>query len=69
MIKLGPIVIMKSKTLDSYINVARAAWAVHQLIWFFGENNAFQPGLENLPVFDQILSDMLSRIPPIEEGE
>ncbi len=57
------------KKIDPYVDVAMAAWHVHQVIWFYGENNMFPPGLDELPSLDAILSDALSRIPPIEEGE
>jgi hypothetical protein len=54
---------------DVYVAVARAAWKVHEAIWFYGENNAFPEGLQGLPELDMILSDALSRIPPLEEEE
>jgi hypothetical protein len=53
----------------TYEDVARAAMYVHQVIWFYGENNAFPDGLTELPILDAILSDALSRIPPITEQE
>jgi hypothetical protein len=54
---------------ENYKNVTRAAWHVHQVLWFYGENNAFPEELEELPALDAILSDALSRVPPVEEGE
>ena len=43
--------------------LAEAAYAVHQEIWFFGENNEFPKGLAELPRLDERLSAALSRIP------
>jgi hypothetical protein len=62
---------IKRKQIEEqkYKDVALAAFHVHQLIWFYGENNEFPPGLTILPILDEVLSDALSRIPPITEGE
>lgn len=54
---------------NPYEDVVRAAWALHQYIWFTGEAVPWPEGYEELTVLDGILSDALSRIPPIDENE
>jgi hypothetical protein len=52
-----------------YMDVVKAAWHLHQFIWFYGEALPWPQGLEEITVLDGILSDALSRIPPITGGE
>lgn len=69
MIRLGPITIMRSSTHAAYRNVVRAAWPLHQFIWFYGENRTFPPDLSMLPTLDAPLADALSRVSPEDTPE
>ena len=63
MFKFGPIVILGKSELQKYQDVVDNAYALHQHIWFYGENNSFPPELSELPVLDELLADALSRVP------
>jgi hypothetical protein len=62
MIRLGPITIMRSSTAKAYSNVVKAAWPVHQAIWFDQTHD-----YSDLMLPDAVLSDALSYA-PIEDA-
>jgi hypothetical protein len=58
MLKLGPITIMSSKTQQAYSGVVKAAWPLHQAIWF----DQVHDYSELMPL-DAVLSEALSHAP------
>ena len=49
-------------TPDRWNELIEAAYAVHQEIWMYGENNEFPPGLSELPRLDDRLSAALAEL-------
>ena len=61
-IRLGPIVLMDSKTRDAYAHLANAAYQLHQTIWY---GDLAEPNTqEAIKILDGFLSGALSYTSP-----
>lgn len=58
MIRIGPITIIRSKVVDAYRGVVRAAWPLHQTIWFDQQHD-----YSELMPLDADLAGALSYVP------
>jgi len=62
-IKLGPIVIMDSKTREAYRELLTEAYLVHQNIWFSQDWAQSEQEIKNA---DSHLSEAISHVPASE---
>jgi len=54
--------VSEAEVASEWIELADAAYAVHQSVWSYGENNEFPDGLRELPILDERLSAALANV-------
>ena len=60
--RIGPIVIARTREIEDYQDVVRAAWPLHRAIWFDQTHD-----YRELMPLDLDLSTALSFVPPEDE--